>query len=99
MTKAQGNAARPGLYYCAACNGQFTVTVGTVMERSQIPLNKWRLAIHLMGSSKKGVGAINFSACSAYLQVDLVPVPSHSRSDGKSARGLAPSARRRRHGR
>ncbi len=24
IAKAQGKAARPGLYYCAACNGQFT---------------------------------------------------------------------------
>ena len=26
-----------GLYYCAACNGQFTVTVGTVMVRATLP--------------------------------------------------------------
>src|SRR5437016_90382 len=27
------------------------------MERSKIPLNKWLLAIHLMGESKKGISA------------------------------------------
>jgi transposase-like protein len=48
---------RPGLYYCGACKGQFTVTVGTVMERSKVPLSKWWLAIHLMASSKKGMSA------------------------------------------
>jgi transposase-like protein len=54
IAKAQGKAVRPGLYYCAACNGQFTATVGTVFERSKIPLTKWWLAMHLLGSSKKG---------------------------------------------
>jgi transposase-like protein len=58
ITKGEGKASRPGLYYCAACNGQFTVTVGTVMERSKIPLSKWLFAMHLMGASKKGVSAL-----------------------------------------
>jgi transposase-like protein len=57
IAKAQGKSVRPGLYYCAACNDQFTVTVGTVMERSKVPLTKWWLAMHLMGSSKKGISA------------------------------------------
>src|SRR5437660_7606422 len=58
IAKAEGKAVRPGLYYCAACNGQFTVTVGTVMERSKIPLSKWLFAMHLMGASKKGISAL-----------------------------------------
>jgi transposase-like protein len=58
ISKAQGKAVRPGLYYCAACNGQFTVTVGTVMERSKIPLSKWLFAMHLIGASKKGMSAL-----------------------------------------
>ena len=57
IAKGHGKAHRAGLYYCAECNGQFTVTVGTVMERSKIPLSKWILAMHLMGASKKGVSA------------------------------------------
>jgi transposase-like protein len=57
IAKAQGKAARPGLYYCNACNEQFTVTVGTIMERSHVPIAKWWLAMHLMGSSKKGMSA------------------------------------------
>ena len=48
---------RPGLYYCNGCEGTFTVTVGTVLERSKIPLAKWALGFHLMASSKKGVSA------------------------------------------
>jgi len=58
IAKGEGKAHRPGLYYCAACNGQFTVTVGTVMERSKISLSKWLFAMHLMGASKKGMSAL-----------------------------------------
>lgn len=48
---------RAGLYFCNACRQQFTVTVGTVFERSKIPLNKWVLASHIMSASKTGVSA------------------------------------------
>ncbi len=52
-------STRPGYYQCnnKACRKQFTVTVGTVFERSHIPLNKWLLASFLICSSKKGVSA------------------------------------------
>jgi transposase-like protein len=48
---------RDGLYMCNACRKQFTVTVGTLFERSHIPLNKWLFALFLLMSSKKGVSA------------------------------------------
>jgi transposase-like protein len=48
---------RPGLLYCNDCKGQFTVTVGTVFERSKIPLTKWWMATHLLCSSKKGISS------------------------------------------
>jgi transposase-like protein len=59
IAKVEGKkqSHRPGLYYCNECKGQFTVTVGTVFERSKIPLTKWWLAAHLLNSSKKGVSA------------------------------------------
>src|ERR1700730_19226004 len=55
--KVDGKSARPGLYYCGECKRQFTVTVGTIFERSKVPLSKWWLAIHLMASMKKGMSA------------------------------------------
>ena len=36
-TEMQGKAHRPGLYKCKDCRKQFTVTVGTVFERSKVP--------------------------------------------------------------
>lgn len=55
--RLQGEAHRPGLFFCGDCRTQFTVTVGTVFERSKVPLHKWVLATHLMCSSKKGISA------------------------------------------
>src|SRR4051794_32781890 len=50
---------RPGVYRCAEpeCRKDFTVMVGTVMERSKIKLHKWLAAFYLISSSKKGVSA------------------------------------------
>jgi transposase-like protein len=57
LTKLKGKSHRPGLHVCNSCRGHFTVTVGTVLERSKIPLSKWVLGFQLMASSKKGVSA------------------------------------------
>lgn len=54
-TKFQGKAHRDGVWKCKPCEKQFTVTVGTVFERSHIPLNKWLMALFLLTSSKKGM--------------------------------------------
>lgn len=48
---------RPGLWKCRDCREQFTVTVGTVFERSKIALNVWLQAVHLLCSSKKGMSS------------------------------------------
>lgn len=50
---------RAGLYRCAEpeCRKDFTVTTGTVMERSKVPLHKWMAAFYLLNASKKGISA------------------------------------------
>jgi transposase-like protein len=57
ITKLMGKSTRPGVYKCKDCRKPFSVTVGTVMERSHIPPSKWVLAAHLMMASKKGMSA------------------------------------------
>jgi transposase-like protein len=57
-TLMHGKSHRPGLYQCNACREPFTVTVGTLYERSKIPLHKWLAATHLMMASKKGVSSL-----------------------------------------
>lgn len=56
-TELKGKSTRPGVYKCKACRKPFTATVGTLFERSKIPLCKWLLATHLMTASKKGMSA------------------------------------------
>jgi len=58
QSKEKGKGARPGLRACGDCRKQFSVTVGTVFERSKVPLHKWLLATHLMCSSKKGISSL-----------------------------------------
>jgi transposase-like protein len=57
ITAMHGTIHRAGLYQCnePECREQFTVTVGTVFERSKIPLTKWLAALFLLSSSKKGM--------------------------------------------
>ncbi|MFZ3177181.1 MAG: IS1595 family transposase, partial [Methylovirgula sp.] len=57
-TLMQGKTTRPGLYQCNACREPFTVTVGTLYERSKIPLNKWLAATQLLMSAKNGISAL-----------------------------------------
>ena len=56
--RLQGKSQRPGLLECRDCKKNFTVTVGTVMEDSHLPLATWARAFHLMASSKKGISAL-----------------------------------------
>lgn len=55
--QVKGKGARPGLLFCGDCRTQFSVTVGSVFERSKIPLHKWVLATHLLCASKKGMSS------------------------------------------
>ena len=57
IKKMEGKSTRPGVYKCNECRKPFSVTVGTVFERSHIPLHKWVLASHLIAASKKGMSA------------------------------------------
>jgi transposase-like protein len=56
-TKLEGKSTRPGVYKCRPCEKPFSVTVGTVFERSHIPLNKWLYAMHALAAGKKGTSA------------------------------------------
>ena len=57
IRRLEGKSHRKGLHQCNSCRGHFTVTNGSVMESSHVPLHKWVLAFHLMAASKKGVSA------------------------------------------
>ena len=82
---------RPGLYRCAEkqCRKDFTVTMGTVMERSKIALHKWLQAFHLMCSSKKGVSAHQLHR-TLDLSYESAWFMAHRIREAMRAGGLAP---------
>jgi transposase-like protein len=57
ISKLGGKSMGPGWWHCGSCREKFTVRVGSIFERSHIPLHKWLLAFRLMASSKKGISA------------------------------------------
>lgn len=56
----KGKSTRIGVYKCYACYKPFTVKVGTIFEKSHVPMHIWVQAMQLMCSSKKGFSANQF---------------------------------------
>ena len=57
LYELRGRSTRPGVRKCGHCKKPFTVTVGTVFERSHIALHKWVQAFYLLCCSKKGISS------------------------------------------
>ena len=45
------------LYQCGGCRLQPSLTAGTLMEHTKLPLTTWFLAIHLISQAKTGISA------------------------------------------
>lgn len=52
---------KDGRYRCNCCLHNFSVTVGTIFEDSNLPLIKWFIAMYLISSHKKGVSSHQLS--------------------------------------
>lgn len=48
-------------HQCKDCRKFFTIRVGTIFERSHIPLHKWLLAMYIIVTSRKGVSSLQLS--------------------------------------
>jgi transposase-like protein len=46
-----------GRYKCKDCRLPFSVTIGTIFEKSTVPLEKWFRAVFLFTSNKKGLSS------------------------------------------
>jgi transposase-like protein len=53
VTRIRGTRDRRGLYGCKECRAQFTVTIGTIFERSRVPLHKWMQALLILTATEK----------------------------------------------
>lgn len=56
--KAHRLACRPRLQQCAKCRYQASVTAGTIMHRTRLPLTTWYRAMYHLTQSKNGVSAL-----------------------------------------
>src|SRR5215468_6660555 len=55
-----GLKSRPRLHECIDCGRQTSVTAGTTMHRSKLPLTTWFWAAHLMATHSNGMSARQF---------------------------------------
>jgi transposase-like protein len=53
-----GKSHRPRYWHCHNCRQMFSVTAGTPMEETRLPLPKWFAAIFLIVTSSKGVSSM-----------------------------------------
>ena len=54
-------ARKGGYYRCNACEEDFTVRTGTIMERSHVPLHKWLYAMYLLVTARKGISSLQLA--------------------------------------
>ena len=45
-------------YQCRNCRHQATLTAGTIMEATKLPLTTWFLAFYLVGQTKTGISSL-----------------------------------------
>src|ERR1700730_14783428 len=67
---------RPGVFECAGCGQQHSVTAGTVFHRTRTPLRKWFAAAWLIAQDKRGVSAL-FLARELALRYDTAWLMAH----------------------
>ena len=51
-----------GRYQCADCRRQTSVTAGTVLHKSHMPLTQWFLAFYFVSQDKRGISAVQLAA-------------------------------------
>ena len=96
--------SRPRLYECLDCGRQTSITAGTAMHRSKLPLTAWFWAAHLMATHSNGMSARQLedqlgvtykTAPDAKVTGDrwLIRIANHWRGSSKSIRRRFPSAK------
>ena len=53
---------RRASWECAACGKETSVTAGTIMHRSHLPLKTWLMAVHIVTSHSNGISALQLQA-------------------------------------
>lgn len=55
-------AADRGLWECAGCRRQTSVTAGTALHRSKVPLRAWFMALHIVAGHSNGISALQLQS-------------------------------------
>src|SRR4051794_3911855 len=76
---------------CRACRRETSVTAGTVMHRSHLPLKVWFTAAWLVATHRNGMSArqLWLQLGPGQLQVGLAPAAGAPRRDGRPGPGAA----------
>lgn len=56
-SKRQSEMKKELRYHCNACNTTYSVTVGTIFQKTKIDIQRWFVAISLVLNAKKGISA------------------------------------------
>lgn len=51
-----------GRYQCVKCRHQVSVTAGTVLHKTHMPLTQWFLAFYFVSQDKRGISAVQLAA-------------------------------------
>lgn len=54
-------ATRPGQFTCLDCRHRFSVTSGTALHNTKLPLRTWLIAMYLIATSSKGISAMKLT--------------------------------------
>ena len=82
-------------FRCTGCKYRFSVTAGTIMHRSHLPLRKWFLAIYLMGRENR----LEYRTCVAgaierggQVRIERIPDAKKGTIQGFVERTVSPEA-------
>ena len=83
------------VWACGGCGYRFSVTAGTIMHRSHLPLRKWFLAIYLMGRENR----LEYRTCVAgaierggQVRIERIPDAKKGTIQGFVERTVSPEA-------
>jgi transposase-like protein len=62
INRASRITTRPGRFTCLACKSRFSITAGTPMHGSHLPLCTWIIATYLLATSSKGISSLKLAS-------------------------------------
>jgi len=55
-------STRPGVFTCLSCKRRFSVTAGTPMHKTHLPICTWIAATYLLATSSKGISSLKLAS-------------------------------------